>query len=565
MKILIAFLLLLLLTVFVFSLNLVINTIPGVSIYINGKLKAQTNEPKISLELEPGIYELMVTKPGYSKETKRIELKEDTMLTLIPKAFGEVEIKTTPAARIYINNELYGISPLKIKLPEGIYEIKFELDGYLPVKKQLVLKAFKSIEIHQTLMKFGTLQIETKPKTAKVSMDGTLLGTTPLSTSVTPGKHSFKFELEGYLTQSTEVSVSQEPKRIFVELQPSADLLVSGTPVNSKIFIDGSLKGFSPLNIEDLTVGEHRITIEATGFEILNEKVSLKKGENFFNYLLKKRSFPVSFKSSPVGSMLFLDGKFIDFTPLRVPIDYGVHEFKLKKDNLEWMCKVKISESKDFFVNLNKSSTLILNSKQENTFVDLGNGPLRLPVIINLPEGAYKLTFANPNFPNRTRYVMLEGGKIRRMDVDMRGESYLNVVTIPQGVDVYWKNEYLGKTPLFMKKIPSGKGDLRLVANNEEEDLEIEIKDGEYKNVYEVLDRVIKVYFVSIPTRAKVYINGVFIGETPTSFNLKPDVYEIVYTKSGYLSQRTTLDLRFDVKDRHLSLILEKANQGASK
>jgi len=547
------------LTVSVFSLNLVINTIPGASIYVNGQLKVQTNGFKVTLELEPGFYDLTVTKPGYSRESKRIELKDNTSITLIPKAFGEIDIITTPPARIYINNNLYGISPLKIKLPEGKYNVKFELDGYLSTEKQLILEPFKTIEIHQSLIKFGTLQIESSPKSAKVFMDGDLLGITPFSTSVTPGKHVFKFELEGYLPQNVKVNVSQEPQKIFVELQPSANLLISGTPVNSKIFIDDNLKGFAPLSVENLAVGEYVITVEATGFETLKKRISLKKGKNFFNYSLKKKSFSINLESLPTGAMLFLDNKFIGFTPLKNSVDYGVHEFKLKKDNLEWVYKAEISENRNFLVDLEKTSTLILDSKQKDTFVDFKGNLIKLPAVINLPEGAYKLIFVNPNFQNRIRYIMLEGGKVHKIDVDMSGESYLSVVTVPQGIDIYWKNEYLGKTPLFMKKISSGKGSLRLVSDNIEKDLEIEINDGEYKNVYETfLDRMIKVYFVSVPDKAKVYVNGIFVGETPVSFNLKPDVYEVVYEKNGYFSQKMKLDLRFDLEVRYLNMILEK-------
>jgi len=541
------------------AVELTINTIPGASIYVNGKLKTQSNDSKVTLNLEPGFYEFVVIKPGYSEESERIELRESTTVSIVPKAFGEINITTSPSARVYINNDLYGISPLKIKLPEGKYDIRIELDGYLPVKRQVILEPFKLIELHQSLIKFGTIQIASEPKNVKVSMNGEFLGITPLSTSVTPGKYTFEFELDGYLSKKLEMEVSQEPKRIFVELEPAACLSISGTPLDAKIFIDKDFKGFSPFNVENLNVGEHDITIEATGFNILNDKISLKKGRNFYNYSLRKKSFTLTFESSPTGAMMFLDEKFMGFTPLSISVNYGKHSFRLKKDDLEWIKETTIVSNKKIFVDLKRISTLILDAKQKDTFVKFNGELIELPTIVNPLEGAYKLVFVNPKYTDKIRYVILEGGKIEKLTVDMRGEGYLNVVTLPQNVKVYWLGQKLGSSPLFMKKVPAGKGILRLVLNDDvEKDVEIEIKDGEYKSIYETVDRMVNVHFTSIPDKCNVYVNGIFIGETPIDFALKPDIYEVSYKKNGFLSQRLNLDLRFNVEKRYLNVILEK-------
>lgn len=547
------------LLVFTLSLavQLVINTIPGVSVYVNGKLILQTDDPKIVLDLEPGFYEITVRKPGYSEESKRINLNESTQIDLIPKAFGELDITTTPIARVYINNTLYGISPVKIKLPEGKYEIKIELDGYLTVEKQIIIKPFELVELHQSLIKFGTVMIESQPEKSKVFLNSDFLGTTPLSTSLTPGKYLFKFEKEGYLSKELEVSVSKEPQKIFVELEPSASLSIYGTPA-AQVMIDGVFAGFSPINIKDLSTGKHSITLEATGFEVLKDEISLKKGENSYNYSLKKKSFSLTLESSPTGAMVFVDEKFAGFTPLSTELLYGVHTVRMKKDNLEYFKEFIITKSEKIFVEIEKVSSLILESIQKDTFVELEGKLVKLPAVINLPEGAYKISFVNPSFSNRIRYIFLEGGKIIKFAVDMRGEGYLNVVTLPQNAEVYWLNEKIGNTPLFMKKVPAGKGILRLVKDDVEENLDIEINDGEYKSIFETLDRMINVHFLSVPEKCNVYVNGIFIGETPLNFALKPDIYEVIYKKNGFISQKMVMDLRFDIEDRYLNVFLEK-------
>lgn len=557
MRVLILIGMILLISILSLAVQLVINTIPGVSVYVNGKLILQATEPKVSLNLEPGFYEILVRKPGYSEESKRIDLKENTTLDLIPRAFGELNITTTPIARIYINGTFYGISPIKIKLPEGKYEMKIELDGYLTVKKQIIIKPFELVELHQSLTKFGTVIIESQPEKSKVLLNGDFLGTTPLSTSLTPGRYLFRFEKNGYLPKELEVNVSKEPQKISVELEPSANLSISGTPT-AKVLIDDEFAGFSPVNIENINIGKHTITIEATGFEILKEEVTLKKGENSYSYSLKKKSFPLTLESSPTGAMVFIDEKFAGFTPLATELLYGEHVVRMKKDNLEYLKKFFINKDERIFVQIGKISSLILESVQKDTFVELDGELIKLPTVINLPEGAYKLSFVNPNFSNRIRYIFLEGGKIQKFTVDMRGEGYLNVVTLPQNTEVYWLNEKIGNTPLFMKKVPAGKGTLRLVKDGIEKNLDIEINDGEYKTIFETVDRMIDVHFLSIPEKCNVYVNGIFIGETPLSFSLKPDIYEVIYKKNGFISQKMVLDLRFDIEERYLNAFLEK-------
>jgi len=75
--------------------------------------------------------------------------KEDT-----EKGAGSISITTSPGrAKVYIGDVYYGLSPVKIDIPPGIYEVRLVLRGYTEQKEKVSIRAGYTTELEAVFTK----------------------------------------------------------------------------------------------------------------------------------------------------------------------------------------------------------------------------------------------------------------------------------------------------------------------------------------------------------------------------------------------------------------------------
>src|SRR3990170_3097960 len=75
--------------------------------------------------------------------------KEDT-----EKGAGSISISTSPGrAKVYIGDVYYGLSPVKIDIPPGIYEVRLVLRGYTEQKEKVSIRAGYTTELEAVFTK----------------------------------------------------------------------------------------------------------------------------------------------------------------------------------------------------------------------------------------------------------------------------------------------------------------------------------------------------------------------------------------------------------------------------
>ncbi|AEH51704.1 PEGA domain-containing protein [Pseudothermotoga thermarum] len=128
----------------------------GASIFIDGRYVGTTTDRGLSVTVDAGVREVKATYPDYEDkvisvevragETKRIDLVLEPIIRT-----SSVSINSTPsAALVYVNGYLRGITPLRIDLEYGTYEIVLIKGGYYAEVFTLVVDR-PSITISRTL------------------------------------------------------------------------------------------------------------------------------------------------------------------------------------------------------------------------------------------------------------------------------------------------------------------------------------------------------------------------------------------------------------------------------
>lgn len=129
----------------------------------------------------------------------------------------------------------------------------------------------------------ATVEIVSTPPGATLFLDGVRMGTTPVSTQVLPGEHTFRFELASY--QSAEVSqVVGALARVKIEqvLRETQARLVISTrmPKRTRILVDGQERGWSSVDLL-LPPGRHVLRLEGEDHEPYEKELTLAAGERF--------------------------------------------------------------------------------------------------------------------------------------------------------------------------------------------------------------------------------------------------------------------------------------------
>ncbi|MDN5320822.1 MAG: family protein phosphatase [Thermococcaceae archaeon] len=178
---------------------------------------------------------------------------------------GIIEVITFPEnASVYVNGEYYGQSEngqlnITIKL-EWIYKpiiIRVTKEGYSPQNKSIFIfttEYYARVEFNLTPLN-GTLYVCSNPSHAPVKIIGVngyeFVGKTPLNVSLKPGNYTIEIILKDYLPHSTRVEIlPNETESLSIDLIPlNGTLVIMSEPTNASVYINGSFKGNTPLNL----------------------------------------------------------------------------------------------------------------------------------------------------------------------------------------------------------------------------------------------------------------------------------------------------------------------------
>jgi TonB family protein len=135
------------------------------------------------------------------------------------------------------------------------------------------------------------------------------------------------------------------------ELPTTGTLLVESEPAGAQVTVDGEPRGETPLELGELSFGDHEVRLALKGHDGQSHDVSLSAENPTAEVraeLSRSRRAPrngtVSFASEPPGATVFVDGKRVGATPLDgVRLRAGPHDLSLTLDGHErWSGSVEV-------------------------------------------------------------------------------------------------------------------------------------------------------------------------------------------------------------------------------
>lgn len=278
-----------------------INTIPQqAEVYIDDKKIGLS--PILNYKVSPGEHKIKIIKDGYEEKEEIVTLKnnENKILNINLKEIPnyKILINTIPdSAKLYIDNEFVGLSPLEYSTLKNTINLKISKEGYEDYVDKVVL-SYGLKEINITLkkerssttptqpvvkrgIKQGKLSLDSKPQGADVYIDRKLKGKTPLNINLDVGTYKVEIRKDGYLPYSLTVQIKENKVyKNTISLHPvsfKGRLRVNVEPKGALIYLDDVIMGHTFIDIE-IDPGHYELKIKKEGYMPYLEDIYIKAG-----------------------------------------------------------------------------------------------------------------------------------------------------------------------------------------------------------------------------------------------------------------------------------------------
>lgn len=185
----------------------------GAQIFIDGESINKVT-PSERIPLSSGDHTIQVIRDNFQPVKQKITITDGNVnsvkLTLNPN-FSEVNIQSTSAAEIFIDNELMTKGVWQGKLSAGVHSLEARLEKCKTAKKDIEVVAgeSQSIQLIPTPF-FGSLDIISDPAGALIGLNEKTYGSTPNTINDLPvGSYNIKLLLKGYQATDTTVVITE--------------------------------------------------------------------------------------------------------------------------------------------------------------------------------------------------------------------------------------------------------------------------------------------------------------------------------------------------------------------
>jgi hypothetical protein len=314
-----------------------------------------------------------------------------------------------------------------------------------------------------------TLTVLSIPDKAAVTIDGTLIGSAPLyGYELSCGNHVVSIGAKGYADQVLEKTLLRgNPEVIIANLRRLDDrgtVYITTDPDGGDLYIDGVLKGTTPVFVDALKAGPHALLIRKTNYEDYTDTITADPGRipEYHETLipLPQTAF-LGIVSVPDNASAYLDGSFLGMTPtLLVRVSAGNHTLLIQKPGYKnstrviampggtsGLTKVDLDQIPD-------DGTLIIDSSPSGAALYL-NGIYKTvtPVTFEqVPAGNYTLEFRKLNYTSQNITFTLGGGETREVYAQLSSDP----VDISQPlVQVYNEATNASGDPVGSEPVPA--------------------------------------------------------------------------------------------------------------
>ena len=279
----------------------------------------------------------------------------------------------------------------------------------------------------------GTLSVQTNPSGVSVDVDGQPRGVTPLTLSLSPGRHTLKIANEGNVRSMPITITAGGQVSQMIELPRASSLLgelqVRTEPAGAQVTVDGHVYGRSPLTVEGLAPGAHAVLLEnEMGSMTQDVKIEAGTTSSLVVPLTAPKNAPVSgwiSVNAPVPLQIFEDSRLLGTSQSdRIMVSVGRHQLVLVNEVVGFSQSQAVNVTPGRVTSIRPqwpSAAMSFNATPwAEVWVDgqqIGETPL---ANISVPVGNHDVLFRHPELGEKRVRTVVTLSAPAKVSVDMR-------------------------------------------------------------------------------------------------------------------------------------------------
>jgi len=300
--------------------------------------------PKIggSYLLRPGSYTVAAELAGYRSLAAPLEVGAHSpsvvSFTLEPLG-GLLTIISSPVdgAEITIDGTSIGATPAAdIELGAGEHTVEIRAPLYLPYRNTVRLEpgdAPRELAV-ELVANWAPITVATAPAGATVSVDGNVLGSTPLNAQVEAGDRVLEIRRQGFmvLTRRLRVTAGEAVDLGTLRLVPAdGRLAVVSDPTGATVTVNGIFRGAAPLELDLAPETTYEVRVSAAGHATFTTDVEISSGRRSeVRAELAMLSGEVRFTSLPPRAEILIDGVPSGATDLTLELEARPRQIEIR-------------------------------------------------------------------------------------------------------------------------------------------------------------------------------------------------------------------------------------------
>ncbi|MFQ5686313.1 MAG: PEGA domain-containing protein, partial [Candidatus Scalindua sp.] len=543
-------------------------------IFLNGKEIGTT--PDVIRSTVSGSHEVELKLDGYEVWSKRVNIEEDkekTLSAVLRIKAGSLMIESEPTnAKIFLDGEEIGTTPNIIKsIAPDTYEVEVRRDGYNVWSEFVDIEGDKEKVLTAVLqMKTGSISVKSKPKNARIFLDGKEVGATPnILKSVASGSHEVEVRMDGYDVCSKSIEVETDKKKsLILELQiNTGSISIKSEPAKARIFLDGKEAGTTPDTLLAVAPGRHDVEVRKDKYEVWRESVEVKIGEeNALTAVLQMKTGSIMIDSEPSNAKVYLDGKEVGTTPVTVTdLKPGKHTLEIKKARYE-IWRESIETEADAVKTLTavlqiKTGTIIMKSRPSKAMIFLDGKEVGITpdIIRSIDPGTHEVEIRLDGHEVWRERLSVVAGKEKALTAVLQVKTGALVIdSEPANARIYLDGDKIGTTPNTFRYIVPGTHEVEVRMDGYEiwrESIEIEADIGKALTAT-LRAKSGAISIKSEPTNAKIYLDGKEVGNAPVTLKPVRGIHAVEVRMDGYEIWHENVDIQAD-KDKTLTAALQ--------
>jgi hypothetical protein len=227
-------------------------------------------------QFEPSYHEIIFEGPSVNGEyVKQVNYQEDESGTWqLDDSGTALNTKSNVVLICTISGiKVSGADDSTIEVPivasnPGSVKFTITADGEVADSDEIVIGA--------PVSRSGRIYITTIPTGADVFIDGVFYGmTSAMIVDVPPGQRVITLTKEGYATWQKIVNVQALRITMLSDTPETGSIQVISIPWNADVYLDGQLKGQTPVTIHGVSPGTHALKVTKDGYKDYTTSVSI--------------------------------------------------------------------------------------------------------------------------------------------------------------------------------------------------------------------------------------------------------------------------------------------------